>query len=269
MIRKPHVAGSFYPSDRSELAQYCDLHLKPDADLRRAKAVLLPHAGYFYSGLTACKVLSKVNVPSRVYLLGPNHRGIGSDVSVYGEGAWHIPTGNIETDLTRAEALHASCPDVAIDPAAHMYEHSLEVLVPLLYSRNSKISLVPIVINTLDIEKAAKIAGKIAPVIAADLLNGDSLIVVSSDMSHYDSDEATRKKDRYALDAIEQLDSRALVRAVKDHRVTMCGYVPVFMLLEMKQVLGITKATLISYSTSAEASGDTSRVVGYAGFVFE
>ena len=95
------------------------------------------------------------------------------------------------------------------------------------------------------------------------------MVAVSTDMNHYESDEATRKKDRYALDAILALDEKALVHAVGQHRISMCGFVPVCMLLAMKDLLGITKATLVDYRTSADFSNDYNRVVGYAGFIFE
>jgi len=94
-------------------------------------------------------------------------------------------------------------------------------------------------------------------------------VVISNDMSHYEPDVITRAKDRFALEAIVNLDAEALARSVRTHRITMCGFVPVYMLLVMAAKIGIRKAKLVDYRTSADATGDRSRVVGYAGFIFE
>jgi AmmeMemoRadiSam system protein B len=141
------------------------------------------------------------------------------------------------------------------------------VELPLLQVRNPDVKILPMVVGTADLARAEQVA--LALGMWLEGLPEKPLVVVSSDMSHYESDETTRRKDRYALEAIQALDGKALARAVHEQRVTMCGFIPAYMLLIMKEALGIRSARLVDYRTSADASGDTSRVVGYAGFIFE
>lgn len=267
LIRRSHVAGSFYPSNPSELRQYCEARLCPSDPGKAVKAVVLPHAGYVYSGDTACLVLSKVKVPETVFLIGPNHYGQGAAFAVYSQGAWETPLGKVAVHPEIAASLLKASPQLQSDPTAHSAEHSLEVLVPFLQTRNPSVNLVPFIVGTLDLYAAHALALKIGEVLKAE--GREILVAVSTDMNHYESDAATRVKDRYALDAILALDEKALVKAVGQHRISMCGFVPVCMLLAMKDLLGITKASLVDYRTSADFSKDYNRVVGYAGFIFE
>ncbi len=266
-IRKPCVAGSFYPADAASLREFCETHLRNEPTLLQARAVILPHAGYIYSGVTACETLSRVAIPSKNLLIGPNHRGLGSEFALWRKGAWETPLGKVAIAEDLSSALLKDSRHLAEEENAHLSEHSLEVLLPFLQTRNPDLTIVPLIVGTLDLDRAREVA--LECVRALRSLTENICVVISNDMSHYESDEATRKKDRYALDAIQALDDRALVKAVRQHRVTMCGYMPVYMLLVMAEALGIQKATLVDYRTSAEASGDYDRVVGYAGFIFE
>lgn len=267
LIRNPQVAGSFYPSQREELFHFCRTHLETSARPIHAKAVILPHAGYIYSGRTACRTLSQVTVPQKTILIGPNHKGFGSDFAVFCRGEWLTPLGQVPVASDLAMSLLECSHDLQSDEEAHGPEHSLEVLIPFLQVKNPSVQIVPLIVGTLDLGLAREVALAIGGMLS--IKKEEFLLVISNDMSHYESDDATRKKDRYALDAIENLDAEALVQRVKKHRITMCGFVPVYMLLVMKEALGIKSAALIDYTTSAEATGDTERVVGYAGFIFE
>ncbi|HTL48518.1 MAG TPA: AmmeMemoRadiSam system protein B [Verrucomicrobiae bacterium] len=267
LIRQPHVAGTFYPSDPGELRQFCDTHLKTPLPSVAAKAVVLPHAGYIYSGKTAAKVLSHVSIPNRVFLIGPNHFGQGALFALASQGAWHTPLGEVPIDEPMAQGLLKACDDLQPDAEAHLFEHSLEVEIPFLQVRNPSLKILPLIVGSLDLlaaKQAALACGRFLSTLAEP-----PLVVVSTDMSHYESDVRTRQKDKFALEAIRNLDEDALAKAVKDYRITMCGFVPVYMLLVMKTFLGITKATLVDYCTSADATGDYDRVVGYAGFILE
>lgn len=267
LIRLPHVAGTFYPSDPDELKNFCQSHLKRIPSPVCAKALLLPHAGYFYSGASASEVLRRVMIPEKVLLIGPNHYGRGAEFSIFPDGEWTTPLGSVPVAGETASLLLAASDEIRADPGAHTHEHSLEVEIPLLQTRNPFVKIIPLIIGTLDLAAARRVAEACAEVLAG--LEEKPLVVVSSDMNHYESDEETRIKDRYAIEAILKLDAEALVKAVKEHRITMCGFVPAYMLLVMKEALGIRKATLADYRTSADASGERERVVGYAGFIFE
>ena len=267
LVRKPHVAGTFYPEDPVKLRQFCEEHLPKDSDPVLAKAVILPHAGYIYSGATACRALARVQIPEKIFLIGPNHTGHGSPFSLVIEGAWETPLGRVPIDERLAADLLASVPGLSSDDSAHRFEHSLEVEIPFLQTKNPDIQIIPLVVGTLDLKLARTAALAIGERLGR--ITEPILIVVSTDMSHYESDEATRKKDHYALEAIQNLDSEALAKAVTGYRISMCGFVPVYMLLVMAEKLGIRTATLVDYTTSAPVSGDYDRVVGYAGFILE
>ena len=266
LIRKPHVAGSFYPSDSKKLREFCQFHLKSSSKEIPARAVILPHAGYVYSGATACRVLSQIKIPETLLLIGPNHWGEGEDFAIYAYGEWETPLGRVPVASELAAALMDRCKELRMDEEAHAEEHSLEVEIPLLQARKTPFSMVPLIVGTSDFKKARRAAEGIGEVLKT---RPEVLIVISNDMSHYEPEAVTREKDRYALDAILALDAEGLVRAVQKYRITMCGLMPVYMLLCMKDLVGIQKARLVQYTTSAEASGDTSRVVGYAGFIFD
>lgn len=266
-VREPAVAGTFYPDNPALLRDFGAAHLQNKFSLSSAKAVLLPHAGYIYSGETACHVLSKIEIPKTLFLIGPNHQGLGADFALFGEGTWKTPLGSVRIAAALAAALKQAVPDIEEDHEAHLFEHSLEVELPLLQMKNPAIEIVPLVIGTLDLERAARVAQACAAVLAKN--PEPVLIVVSSDMNHYENDEQTRAKDRYAIEAIEKLDAFALAQAIRTHRISMCGFVPAFMFLNMVATLGIRKATLVDYQTSARVSRDYSRVVGYAGILFE
>ena len=266
-VRTPHVAGTFYPADPSDLETFGRTHLRTDALEAPARAVILPHAGYIYSGKTACRVLARVHVPDSVVLIGPNHQGLGADFAVMTEGEWATPIGSVPVDESLAAELLKTSGFFEEDPEAHRFEHSLEVEVPLLRMKNPAVRIIPFIVGTLDLESARITALAIAQRLAAE--DPPPLLVISTDMNHYESDETTRKKDRFALDAILDLNAERLARAVAAHRISMCGFVPVYMLLVMKEILGFERAELVDYTTSAEASGDRSRVVGYAGFIIK
>ncbi len=267
LIRKPFVAGTFYPSDSRELKEFCQPLLNSQNEGVQAKAVILPHAGYIYSGRTASLVLAKVRVPDRVFLIGPNHRARGAPFALAALGEWETPLGRVPIDGDLASKFLERSHDLTHDPDAHLFEHSLEVEIPLLQSKNPLFQMVPLIAGNLDLDTARKIAEACGEVLAAQ--NPHPLVVISTDMNHYENDVLTREKDGHALRAIENLDPEALIQAVQRYNITMCGIIPVYMLLVMKKFLGLHKVTLVDYRTSGPVSGDFNRVVGYAGFIFE
>lgn len=227
---------------------------------------MLPHAGYFYSAKTACEVLRRVEVPELCFLIGPNHEGRGHPFALASEGSWETPAGPVPLEQEFAQGLLKASSDLTADSKAHEMEHSLEVEIPLLQFRNPRVRIVPLVIGTLNLERTREVALSVLPFLKT---RSEFLLVLSTDMSHYESDRATRKKDRYALEAIEALDEEKLAERVKTHRITMCGLAPVYFGLILAKALGARKGTLVDYRTSADASGDYERVVGYAGFIIE
>lgn len=265
-VRKPHVAGDFYPAQPETLQKLLADFLEPKAPLKHSSAVILPHAGYIYSGKTAGQVMRQVQVPDVCFLIGPHHRGEGSPFALFADGAWETPLGRVPIDRDFAAGLLEASHDLTPDSEAHQREHSLEVEVPFLQYRNPKVKIVPLVLGTLNLDRVREVALSLIEFLKS---RSGFLIVASSDMSHYESDAATREKDRHALQAIEALDEEALARAVVNFRITMCGFAPVYMTLILAKALGARRAALVNYTTSAEVSGDYDRVVGYAGFIID
>ncbi len=269
MIREPAVAGQFYSASPDVLERDVARYLAP-ADLppapRPAIAVVSPHAGLMYSGHVAGAVLAQTAVPRAVILLGPNHTGLGPPISVYAEGAWRMPGGDLPVDGGLASAVLAHCPDAVADTTAHRYEHSLEVQLPFLRRRRPDVRIVPIVLGTTDPEACRDLGRCLAAVVRAARAERP-LLLASTDLNHYEPDGVTRQKDRLAIDAILALDPDRLVSTVRAHGITMCGVGPTTAVLHAARALGATDATLVRYATSADAGGDDARVVGYAGLL--
>jgi len=262
------VAGFFYPGDKSSLLAEVDacLAATPAATPRRTIAAMMPHAGYVYSGRTAGAVAAAVDVPERVIGLGPKHTRLGERAAVAAASAWRFPFGDVPIDAELAAAL-AGKPHLELDDAAHRDEHSLEVEVPFLWRRNPNLRLAPVALGWLDLEQLREIGAAVAEVISA--AGAPILIVASTDMSHQIPLAEAQRLDRLAIDRVLALDPEGLYRTVADHDISMCGVIPVTAALFAAKALGAKSAELIRYATSAEASGDDRRVVGYAGIVIE
>ncbi|HHD11712.1 MAG TPA: AmmeMemoRadiSam system protein B [Deltaproteobacteria bacterium] len=261
MIRKPAVAGQFYPDNPATLEEVVKAYMR-DGTEESFTALIVPHAGYIYSGSTAGRVFARARIPDSVVLIGPNHTGLGKKVSVMGEGSWEIPLGIIDVDKELAGRLLAY-PLFSSDKEAHIYEHSLEVELPFIYTKNPHASIVPITVMPLGYRECVELGIAIADVIRQS--RKEVLIVVSSDMNHYESDDVTRQKDMMAIERILSLDPEGLYTITRRKNITMCGVVPATIALVAAKELGATEATLIEHTTSAQTSGDYDHVVGYAG----
>jgi AmmeMemoRadiSam system protein B len=271
MIRPPAVAGQFYSAAAASLDSEVAGYLGTPAPVAPMTAVICPHAGLMYSGHVAGAVLGRVALPDTVILIGPNHTGIGPTVSVYPEGAWQIPGGAVPINRDLARAILAHYPRAEADTSAHQWEHCLEVQLPFLRHQRRNIRIVPIVLGTRD-PAVCRTLGHCLAVLVREFRGTDRtsdrrpLLLASTDMNHYESDDVTRGKDRHAIAAIERLDPDALDAAVTDHDISMCGVAPTLAVLHAARALGSTAATLVRYATSADRGGDRARVVGYAGF---
>lgn len=271
MIRPPAVAGRFYTASASALETEVAGYLAAPVSAAPMTAVVCPHAGLMYSGHVAGAVLGRVALPDTVILIGPNHTGMGPAVSVYPEGAWQIPGGAVPVNRDLAQAILARYPSAEADTSAHQREHCLEVQLPFLRQQRRDVRIVPIVLGTRNPVVCRTLGHCLAALITelsgADLSsNRRPLLLASTDMNHYESDQVTREKDRHAITAIEHLDPDGLDAAVTDHDISMCGVAPTLAILHAARALGRTHATLIQYATSGDRGGDRAHVVGYAGF---
>jgi MEMO1 family protein len=262
MDREPAVAGRFYAGEPGALLRDVDGFLAAGGEKAPAKGVVVPHAGYVYSGAIAGAVYARVDVPPRVIVLGPNHTGEGRPAALWPDGAWRFPTGEVPVDAQLTEAL-AKGPLVERDRAAHFGEHSLEVQVPFLSRARPGVSIAALCLAHLRFADCEAIGRAVARAASA----AGALVVASSDMSHYVSAAAAREKDHRAIERILALDAKGLYDVVHRESISMCGIIPATVMLVAAKELGATRAELVRYGNSGEVNGDTRQVVGYAGII--
>lgn len=268
-LRHPAVAGRFYPRDPDELRSEAHAYLwQPNAANQapiRAVGCIAPHAGYMYSGHVAGAVFARLEIPRRCIVMCPNHTGMGNALAILSEGGWETPLGDVPIDAELAAALKQRFGALHDDPAAHRAEHAAEVELPFLQLRRPDLTFVPIALGTGQFEVLERLGKAIAEVIAAQ--KDPILIVASSDMNHYESDEVTRVKDHRAIERILALDPRGLYDVVTQKDISMCGFGPAVAMLTAARQLGAKSAELVKYATSGDVSGDRDMVVGYAGVI--
>lgn len=264
-IRKPVVAGKFYPSGAKELKAMISSFADQSAQKRDCFGCILPHAGYIYSGKVAALTISGIKIKDTVVLLGPNHTGQGATFSIMPKGAWQTPLGNVEIDSWLAGLFLEKSRYLEADSLAHLDEHSLEVELPMLQYFRNDFKIVPIAIKTDDLSKLNNVGQELASVIIENNLRSSVMFVASSDLTHYQPQESAQIKDRLAIEAILGLDEQMLKAVVEESEISMCGFAPIVILIKVAKLLGAKKGQLIKYQTSGDVSGDKSSVVGYAG----
>jgi AmmeMemoRadiSam system radical SAM enzyme/AmmeMemoRadiSam system protein B/AmmeMemoRadiSam system protein A len=263
--RPPAVAGRFYPAEPAELERMVDELL--GASQRQPEnwaAAMVPHAGLTFSGQLAASVLNRLKFPRRVIVLGPKHTRQGVRLAVAPHETWAIPGATIRSDPELARALAAAIPGLHLDAAAHQNEHAIEVELPLLARLAPDTQVVGLAIGGGDWEHCRQFAHSLAEVIRR--LPERPLLLISSDMNHFASDRENRRLDEIALEALEKLDPAHLLATITEHNISMCGVLPAVIVMEtLRQLGGLRTCQRVGYATSADVTGDVSRVVGYAG----
>jgi AmmeMemoRadiSam system protein B len=266
--RQPAVAGTFYPANPAELDQLVTEYLGEPCVKQQVPAVMVPHAGLKYSGQIAAQVLKQVEIPDTVILIGPKHTRLGVDWAVAPHATWLIPGGQLESDLDLAKELVNAIPGLEFDAAAHMQEHGLEVELPFLAKLAPQTKIVGIVIGAGDLDRCRQFATGLAQVLKSQA-NRRILLIISRDMNHYASDSENRRLDEIAMQSLERLDPADVYKTVVGQGISMCGVLPAIIVMEaVRQLSGLKQARRVAYATSADATGDTSRVVGYCGMMF-
>ena len=267
MLRLPAVSGRFYPSDPLELTALVRKYaaIAPDLAPARVSACLVPHAGYVYSGQVTGAVLVRIALPKKIIILGVRHHPRGEALATLSSGAWRTPLGDAAIDEPLALALREACPLLREDSVAHSAEHSLEVQLPFLQILVPDFRFVPIALGTVQFEKLVSAGEALAQVLAQ---REDVLLLTTSDLNHYEDDATTRVKDRKAIDQLLALDPRGLYDTCRNEKISMCGLGPAVAMLTALNALGVRRADLVKYATSADVSGDRTAVVGYAGMTF-
>lgn len=276
-VRKPAVAGAFYPSDPKELSALvkdCFTHpvgpgKAPPAPRGSAPlvSVVSPHAGYVYSGPVAAHSYlhaSSLPDPELLVVVAPNHYGIGSGISTFKDGEWETPLGSLRVDSDSTRRLANEYEEVEFDPSSQSSEHSLEVQLPFLRARRPDVRIVAITLGGLHRDDCLALGKAIAGVVRG---RDDVLLCASSDMSHYIPADVAAQRDRLALDRMTALDPAGLFDVVEEHDISMCGFIPATIMLAAAVALGAKRAEVVRYTNSGEVSGDMDAVVGYAGVV--
>jgi MEMO1 family protein len=268
MLRLPAVSGRFYPSDPTELKALIREYTRTDKTVMpaRAKACLVPHAGYVYSGHVAGAVYARIALPKKILIVGVRHYPRGENAAILSSGAWRTPLGDAAIDEPLAGAIRAACPLLREDSVAHSSEHSLEVQLPFLQALQPEFVFAPVALGIVRFEDLVAVGEAIGRVLAAS--TEEILLLTTSDLNHYENDATTRCKDNKAIERILALDARGLYDTCRNEAISMCGLGPTVAMLTALQSLGNTRAELVRYATSGDVSGDFSAVVGYAGIVF-
>jgi hypothetical protein len=256
MLRPPAVAGTFYPSDRIELARTVDAFLAsaPARTGPHPQAIVVPHAGYIYSGPVAAAAYATIAADiHRVVLFGPAHRVAVDGLALPTVDAFATPLGNVPIDAAlRTQA--AALPGVVLDDRPHATEHSLEVQLPFLQRTLGDFTLLPFAVGRASTET-------VAAVIDAVWGGAETLVVVSTDLSHYESYEDASIHDRQTAAAI--IGRRSAMIGTAD----ACGAIPLRGLLAATRIQSLAP-TLLDLRSSGDTNGPRDRVVGYGAFTF-
>jgi len=277
-VRKPAVAGSFYPSDKTELSRLiddCFTHrlgpgrLPPAAPgSARLVSCVVPHAGYIYSGPVAAHSylhVSSLPDPEVIVVVAPNHYGIGSGVSSFSGGAWETPLGRLSVDEDGAKKLAKAAGVVDFDPESHRMEHSLEVQLPFLQKLyGDKVPFIPISLAFQDRGTVTEVAKGVEAV----LRDRKAVLIASSDFTHYEPADQARRKDLALVKDIESMDLGAFYSTLERLEVTACGFGAIATVIEASKALGFKRGELLKYATSGDTTGDNGQVVGYGALRF-
>ena len=262
--RRPAVAGRFYPGDVTQMNAMLDEMIGDAAEQTGCQAVMVPHAGWQFSGKLAAEVLKQVKLPKRIIAIGPKHTANGVDWAVAPHHTWQVPGESVMSDYELASKLAERIPDLEMDAGAHAAEHGVEVELPIIARLSPETKVVGIAIGGANLQRCEAFAEGLAEVIKE--LDERPLLLISSDMNHYANEEETRRLDTLALADFDRLDEDALFRTCRENHISMCGMIPAVIIIKtLKKLGGVSKCTPVGYATSASVSGDYDRVVGYAG----
>ena len=268
VIRRPAVAGYYYPEDPEELRNQLRVLAQAEGPPEAAHAVIVPHGSFRHSGRITGQTLARVRVPRRCLVVSPSHAGSWGRWRIMLDGAYRTPLGDVPIDRACAAALHARCQWLDDDPEAQRGEHGIEVQLPFLqWLGPARLTVVPLLVGAGSYAEYVHMGHILAHVIR--MQEEPVLLMASSDLSHYEPEEQARRQDQNLLAAITSMESEALRQVVEQDHLLMCGYGAVVCVLEAAKALGATRATLAAYGTSAEAGGDPHAVIGYAGCVIQ
>ena len=268
-VRKSVIAGSWYPGNPGILSSDIDGFLKNvPAEFLDGEivALILPHAGYIYSGQIAAYSYKLVEGKTfdAVVVIGPSHRTRFQGASIYNKGGYETPLGIVPVDAELANEIIAQSQMISFDPTAHMQEHSIEIQLPFLQVVLGEFSFVPIVMG----DQSSQTCKELANAIFRSVADKRVLIIGSSDLSHFHSYEKAVKLDSVVLDHIKEMAPEELLKDLQRGTCEACGGGPIAVVMMVAERLGADRAKLLKYANSGDVTGDKSGVVGYASAAF-
>jgi MEMO1 family protein len=264
-IRSSVIAGTWYPGDPHHLSVIIEKYLSLSRDVALPgipRAIIVPHAGYRYSGAVAARAYRQLRGSgfTKVILVGPSHYLAFDGISVNLQTAYETPLGSVPVDLGLAKEIVSAQPDFRYIREAHTREHSLEIQLPFLQMVLGDFQIVPIIMGRQDYETAERLAR-----VLEALVHGrrDTLLLASSDLSHYHPSRQAMMLDDCFASHVLALDAKGLARDLATGKTEACGGGPVLSILLAAKQLGATKAVILGKANSGDVTGDQGRVVGY------
>jgi AmmeMemoRadiSam system protein B len=284
--RVPAVAGMFYPDNATELRalieqSFLNQRFGPGRiatsttstskqDRKKIYGIVSPHAGYIYSGAVAANgfyEVASVNFGD-VIMVGPNHYGIGSWVAAMKEGTWETPLGDVQVNSQMAEEIRRRSTALDFDDYAHSRDHCLEVQLPFLQCIKQDFKIVPVVLVSQNRDIALELGSAISQTIMETNTLDSTLLLASSDFTHYEPNSEAHKKDAELIKTILSLDVNRFYTILERMNISACGYGAIATMMVAAKNLGATRGELLKYATSGDVTGDVSAVVGYSSIVF-
>lgn len=263
LVRKPAVAGMFYPGSANELneqLEYLFAKAATQEHYENIAGIIAPHAGYVYSGLTAAKAYVHLKDKSykNVFVISPSHREYFRGISIYPGDYYETPLGKIKINKDLSNKLTEAGEYIYLGHEGHRGEHALEVHLPFLQKTLNQFELIPIVMG----DQAPEFINDLATALAKTI-DDESLVVASSDLSHfYDKDTANRL-DSVVAEHINNFNYEELIKDLEARKCEACGGGPMAALMKALAAKGKNNSKVIARSDSGDVSGDNSEVVGY------
>lgn len=264
-IRKSVLAGAWYPGNRQALTKAIEGYLaKADAKPPKGdlKALIVPHAGHIYSGPVAAHAYGLLRGKDirRIIMIGPSHRVRFRGVSVNQQSGYETPLGIVPVDRELAKKIIDADPLVRQVPKAHESEHALEIQIPFLQSVLNDFQIIPIIMGEQDYRTCSRLA-EILYNVVGDL--DKTLLLASTDLSHYHNDKQAKALDSQFIDQIRELSPKGLSEALSSGRCEACGGGPTITVMLAAQAWGANHSQILHYAHSGDVTGDGSEVVGY------
>jgi AmmeMemoRadiSam system protein B len=264
-IRDAILAGTWYPGSQDGLKDVIELYLSRagvESHKGELKAIIVPHAGYVYSGQVAAYAYGLLQKKDfkRVIMIGPSHRAGFRGVSINLQSGYKTPLGTVPVDLALARKILNSNSDFRTVPQAHAHEHSLEIQLPFLQSVLEDFQIVPILMGEQDYKTCSSLAKSLVQAMNSV---DRTLLLASTDLSHFYSYKRARELDLEFIKHVRQFEPQGLARALSSGLCEACGRGPAVSTMLAARELGANRAIILKYANSGDVTGDHSRVVGY------